>query len=139
MTEESKDPFDVEMLTSTGFTTTNGNGENVNIRMYIPNDRNIVNSGFLYHILQTHYPEITNNKELFHTFIMLHRLNVGEFINETRIDNPLSKNEVRLNPDSFNQENLYKLGMDPDYLGGQRFSNQEVEKLFKIFELTPPS
>ena len=129
---KSSDPDEIFKMHS--LEAFNGNGEKVKLRFYIPNEQNIINSGLLYSVLKSHYPEMDSHKELIQTFIQAHRFNVGEFGGKKRSDNLPQKNKVKLNPDTLKPSNLRKLRVESDYFGGEVFSEENIEKLFNIFK-----
>jgi len=111
----------------------NSGKKEVRLRCFIPNEKSIIESGFLYSKLQPHYPGIEKYKSLLQTFIQAHRFNVGQFGEKERKDNPGKKNTIRLDPKNLNPKNLPKLGMTSDLLGYRNFSDEDVEKLFNLF------
>lgn len=116
------------------FSVTNSEKKEVRLRYFILIEKNIIESGILYSILQPHYPEIENYKSLLQTFIQAHRFNVGQFGEKERKDNPIKKNRVKLDPKYFNPENLPELGLPSSSFEYRNFSDEDVEKLFNLFK-----
>ena len=127
----------IEVFECGSFGTYTQDNQTFPIRFFKGIPKNIVESGLLYKKLEQIIPEINNHQSLFTSLLQLYRFSVGSFEGEQRKDNPLGKYESALTSKSFNPQNLKQIGIYEDYFGGEIFTEDNIEELFKIFRLAP--
>lgn len=105
----------------------------IKLRTYLMKEKYLIESGILFQEINRVYPLNQSIKSLILLLIQFHRFNIGVFKYESRGDNPLQKNKRKLIPDSLNPVNLEKLGVDPNYFGGETYTWENIDNLFKKF------